>query len=248
MSIPAASTLSPTQCPTCCQPVEGALLQEVTNYQEKNTAILKDKVEVAYHSLFLPFFDQPNGYLQLRVTDKQTGKAVLKRPLFLMHVTVVRLVGKEVGMMEVAPLADSPDGADYLASGLSGWEMMRFFFLSRMQAEVGGLQRLASRCEGRGYGDPFDAWWFKFDKNPMRRASPTTLLMKVAPECPFFDTDLKEKPVASLEQGQKAILAYEYFDGEAVIQLMRAVHPARFIEIQEQLRKYKYGDSSLEMK
>jgi len=231
------------RCPTCSQTVEGALLDDVTNYQAKNEAILKDKVEIAYHSLFMPWVDQPGGYLQLRVMDKATGKETLKRPLFLMHVTVVRVVDKEGRLLEIESLADSPNGADFLASGLTGWEMMRLFFISRIcEEENEGFEQAADLCTGREYGAPFDAWWFKFDKNPMRRLSSSTLRMYVAKECPFFDTDLKEKPVMEIEADQKAIIAYEYYDGEAVIKMVRALGSERYTEIKAQLHKYKYGE------
>lgn len=231
------------KCPTCCQTIDEKLLDDVTNYQTKNESILKDKVEIPYHSLFMPWVDQPDEYLQLRVIDKETGKEALKRPLFLMHVTVVRVLDHDQRLLEIEPLADSPNGANFLASGLTGWEMMRFFFLSRTQVEgKEGVQRPSGLCDGRGYGFPFDAWWFKFDKNPMRRVTYTSLAMTVAENCPFFGTDLKEIPTMDIESDQKAIIGYEYYDGEPLIKLIRAIPATRYDEIKGQLRKYKYGD------
>ena len=233
-------------CPTCAQLIDSKVLDDVTNFKTKNEAILKDKIEIPYHSLFMPWVDQPNGYLQLRVNDKEEGSSTLKRPLFLMHVNVVRTWDGEKRMIEIEPLADSPEGGQFLSSGLTGWEMMRFFFLSRMEVTSDGdVKRSGGMCKERGYGEPFDKWWYKFDKNPMRRESTTTLCLEVDPQCPFFDTDLKEKPFETLADDQKAIIAYEYFDGEAIVKLIRAMDPARYDVIKTQLRRYKFGDMTV---
>lgn len=232
------------KCPTCYQTLDVSLLDHVTNYQTKNELVVKGKIEMPYHSLMMPWIDKPKDYLHVRVIDKETGKETLKRPLFLMHATIVRVVDKEKRLVEVEPLADSPRGANYLASGLTGWEMMRFFFLSRTQVEEEELKRSSEVGNERGYGSPFNAWWFKLEENAMRRASPSTLAMMVAEECPYFGTDLHEKQVMDIEPDQKAIIGYEYFDGEAVIKIIRALLPSRYEEIKGQLYKYKYGDKS----